>query len=140
MSTIGFLPDSEIQIYNNNNPNISPSSSTNTTNTGLRWRLDTGPTHLYTVTFQEVSTNDGAIIPCKGFIDVDTILESRYSKLPMVTRSAVSFLMRGTTSSGSSKLHSITFHLMDCFLLSKKLISYFLLVQVASMLIFEARS
>ena len=68
ISTIGFLPDGEIQIYNNNNnPNSSFPSSTTTTNTGLRWRLDAGPTHLDTVTFQVVSSNINAfyILPEK---------------------------------------------------------------------------
>ena len=62
ISTIGFLPDGEIQIYNNNNPNSSSSSSTTTINTktGLRWRLHASQGHLDTVTFQVVSLNDGA--------------------------------------------------------------------------------
>lgn len=107
ISTIGFLPDGEIQIYNNNNPNSSSSSSTTattTTNTGLRWRLDAGPTHLDTVTFQVVSSNDGAILQYKGFIDRGARLESRYSKRSITIRGAVTFLMRDATSSGGSKL------------------------------------
>merc|ERR1711982_291566 len=61
--------------------------------TGLRWRLDAGPTHLDTCTFQVVS-DDGAILQYKGFIDRGARLESRFSKRSITIRGAVTFLMR----------------------------------------------
>ena len=122
MSTIGFLPYGEMKIHNNNNPNSSSSSSATTTDTnnGIRWLLDSSLTHLDTVKFQVVSSNDGAIMQCKVFIDRGARLVSSYSKRSITIRCAVSFLMRDTTSSGGSKLHSATFYLMDYVLLSKK--------------------
>ncbi|KAL9181078.1 hypothetical protein ACHAXT_009883 [Thalassiosira profunda] len=66
--------------------------------TGLRWRLDPGPTHLDTCTFQVLS-DDGAILQYKGFVDRGSRLEARVSKRSVTMRGAVSFLMRDTESS-----------------------------------------
>mmetsp|Transcript_10348 Transcript_10348/g.13856 ORF Transcript_10348/g.13856 Transcript_10348/m.13856 type:complete len:791 (+) Transcript_10348:206-2578(+) len=60
---------------------------------GLRWRLDPGPTHLDTCTFQVLS-DDGAVLQYKGFIDRGARLEARFSKRPIVIRGAVTFQMR----------------------------------------------
>ena len=60
---------------------------------GLRWRLDPGPTHLDTCTFQVLS-DDGAILQYKGFVDRGSRLEARISKRPVTMRGSVSFLMR----------------------------------------------
>ena len=60
---------------------------------GLRWRLDPGPTHLDTCTFQ-VLNEDGAIIQYKGFLDRGARLESRFSKRAIKIRGAVTFQMR----------------------------------------------
>ena len=61
--------------------------------TGLRWRLDPGPTHLDTCTWQVLS-HDGAILQYKGFIDRGARLEARFSKRPIKIRGAVTFQMR----------------------------------------------
>lgn len=60
---------------------------------GLRWRLDPGPTHLDTCTFQVLS-DDGAILQYKGFVDRGSRLEARVSKRSVSMRGGVSFLMR----------------------------------------------
>lgn len=60
---------------------------------GLRWRLDPGPTHLDTCTFQ-VLNEDGAIIQYRGFLDRGARLESRFSKRAIKIRGAVTFQMR----------------------------------------------
>lgn len=60
---------------------------------GLRWRLDPGPTHLDTCTFQ-VLNEDGAVIQYIGFLDRGARLESRFSKRPVKIRGAVTFQMR----------------------------------------------
>ena len=60
---------------------------------GLRWRLDPGPTHLDTCTFQVLNT-DGTILLYRGFIDRGARLEARFSKRPMRIRGSVSFQMR----------------------------------------------
>jgi len=60
---------------------------------GLRWRLDPGPTHLDTCTFQVLS-DDGAILQYKGFLDRGSRLEARVSKRSVTMRGGVSFLMR----------------------------------------------
>lgn len=60
---------------------------------GLRWRLDPGPTHLDTCTFQVLS-DDGAILQYKGFVDRGSRLEARVSKRSVTMRGGVSFLMR----------------------------------------------
>jgi len=60
---------------------------------GLRWRLDPGPTHLDTCTFQVLS-EDGAILQYKGFVDRGSRLEARVSKRSVTMRGGVSFLMR----------------------------------------------
>lgn len=60
---------------------------------GLRWRLDPGPTHLDTCTFQVLS-DDGAILQYKGFVDRGSRFEARVSKRSVSMRGGVSFLMR----------------------------------------------
>lgn len=60
---------------------------------GLRWRLDPGPTHLDTCTFQVLS-NDGTILQYRGFIDRGARLEARFSKRPLRIRGSVQFQMR----------------------------------------------
>lgn len=60
---------------------------------GLRWRLDPGPTHLDTCTFQVLSS-DGTILQYRGFIDRGARLESRFSKRPIKIRGSVMFQMR----------------------------------------------
>ncbi|GFH45291.1 hypothetical protein CTEN210_01765 [Chaetoceros tenuissimus] len=64
---------------------------------GLKWRLDPGPTHLDTCTFQVLS-EDGAILQYRGFMDRGARLESRFSKRSIKIRGAVSFQMRGSES------------------------------------------
>jgi hypothetical protein len=65
---------------------------------GLRWRLDPGPTHLDTITFQVLSS-DGTILQYRGFIDRGARLESRFSKRPIKIRGSVEFQMRDTAVS-----------------------------------------
>lgn len=60
---------------------------------GLRWRLDPGPTHLDTCTFQVLS-EDGAILQYRGFVDRGSRLEARLSGRSVSMRGGVSFLMR----------------------------------------------
>jgi hypothetical protein len=60
---------------------------------GLRWRLDPGPTHLDTCTFQ-VLGDDGTVLQYRGFIDRGARLESRFSKRPTTIRGSVMFQMR----------------------------------------------
>jgi hypothetical protein len=60
---------------------------------GLRWRLDPGPTHLDTCTFQ-VLGDDGTILQYRGFIDRGARLEARFSKRRMRIRGSVMFQMR----------------------------------------------
>lgn len=60
---------------------------------GLRWRLDPGPTHLDTCTFQVLSS-DGTILQYRGFIDRGARLEARFSKRPLTIRGSVEFQMR----------------------------------------------
>ena len=60
---------------------------------GLRWRLDPGPTHLDTCTFQ-VLGSDGTILQYRGFIDRGARLEARFSKRPIKIRGSVQFQMR----------------------------------------------
>ena len=60
---------------------------------GLRWRLDPGPTHLDTCTFQVLS-EDGAIFQYRGFVDRGSRLEARLSRRSVTIRGGVSFLMR----------------------------------------------
>jgi len=64
---------------------------------GLQWRLDPGPTHLDTCTFQVLS-EDGAILQYRGFMDRGARLESRFSKRSIKIRGAVSFQMRDSTA------------------------------------------
>lgn len=60
---------------------------------GLRWRLDPGPTHLDTCTFQ-VLGEDGTVLQYRGFIDRGARLEARFSKRPIRIRGSVMFQMR----------------------------------------------
>jgi len=60
---------------------------------GLRWRLDPGPTHLDTCTFQ-VLGEDGTVLQYRGFIDRGARLESRISRRPLRIRGSVMFQMR----------------------------------------------
>lgn len=69
---------------------------------GLKWRLDPGPTHLDTCTFQVLS-EDGAILQYRGFMDRGARLESRFSKRSIKIRGAVSFQMRGSESDYGAK-------------------------------------
>lgn len=70
---------------------------------GLRWRLDPGPTHLDTCTFQVLS-DDGAILQYKGFVDRGSRLEARISKRSVTMRGGVSFLMRDAELGGGGAL------------------------------------
>jgi hypothetical protein len=60
---------------------------------GLRWRLDPGPTHLDTCTFQ-VLTEDGTVLQYRGFLDRGARLEARFSGRPTRIRGSVMFQMR----------------------------------------------
>lgn len=60
---------------------------------GLRWRLDPGPTHLDTCTFQVLS-DDGTVLQYRGFIDRGARLEARFSGRPTNIRGSVVFQMR----------------------------------------------
>ena len=60
---------------------------------GLRWRLDPGPTHLDTCTFQ-VLGEDGTVLQYRGFIDRGARLEARFSKRSTTIRGSVMFQMR----------------------------------------------
>ena len=66
---------------------------------GLRWRLDPGPTHLDTCTFQVLS-DDGAILQYRGFVDRGSRVEARISKRSVAMRGSVSFLMRDAEMGG----------------------------------------
>jgi nitrite reductase/ring-hydroxylating ferredoxin subunit len=70
---------------------------------GLRWRLDPGPTHLDTCTFQVLS-DDGAILQYKGFVDRGSRLEARVSKRSVTMRGGVSFLMRDADGCGGDDM------------------------------------
>lgn len=67
---------------------------------GLRWRLDPGPTHLDTCTFQVLS-DDGAILQYKGYADRGSRLEARVSKRPVTMSGRISFLMRDAEGGGA---------------------------------------
>lgn len=67
---------------------------------GLRWRLDPGPTHLDTVTFQVLS-EDGTVLQYRGFIDRGARLEARFSKRPTRIRGSVMFQMRDGDIAGT---------------------------------------
>lgn len=79
MTTVVFKPEGEIEVA----PPLQ----------GLRWRLDPGPTHLDTCTFQ-VLGDDGTILQYRGFVDRGARLESRFSRRPIKIRGAVTFQMR----------------------------------------------
>lgn len=78
-TTVVFMPEGEVSV----DPPLR----------GLRWRLDPGPTHLDTCTFQVLS-EDGAILEYKGFMDRGARLESRFSRRSIKVRGAVSLQMR----------------------------------------------
>ena len=61
---------------------------------GLRWRLDPGPTHLDTCTFQVLS-DEGTVLQYRGFIDRGARVESRFSGRSTKIRGSVMFQMRG---------------------------------------------
>jgi len=84
-TTVSFRPDGDVTV-------AAPMQ-------GLRWRLDPGPTHLDTVTFQVLS-DDGAILQYKGFVDRGSRLEARISKRSVKVRGSVSFLMRDADTAG----------------------------------------
>ncbi len=60
---------------------------------GLRWRLDPGPTHLDTCTFQVLS-EDGTVLQYRGFIDRGSRVEARFSGRSTRIRGSVMFQMR----------------------------------------------
>lgn len=84
-STVEFLEQGNVQVA----PPLE----------GLRWRLDPGPTHLDTCTFQVLSTLDGTILQYRGFIDRGARLEARFSKRLIKIRGSVQFQMRDGASS-----------------------------------------
>jgi len=57
---------------------------------GLRWRLDAGPTHMDTATFQ-VRGSDGLVFMYKGFLDRGARLESRISGRSISIKGTVSW-------------------------------------------------
>jgi len=79
ISTVVFRPEGQVDV--------APPMK------GLRWRLDPGPTHLDTCTFQ-VLGEDGTILQYRGFIDRGARLEARFSKRRMRIRGSVMFQMR----------------------------------------------
>jgi hypothetical protein len=79
VSTVVFEPQGEV--------NVAPPVQ------GLRWRLDPGPTHLDTCTFQVLS-EDGTVLQYRGFIDRGARLESRFSGRSTKIRGSVMFQMR----------------------------------------------
>jgi hypothetical protein len=82
-STIVFKPEGKIEVA----PPLK----------GLKWRLDPGPTHLDTCTFQVLS-EDGTILQYRGFMDRGARLESRFSKRSIKIRGTVSFQMRDSNN------------------------------------------
>ena len=79
VSTVEFSPQGKVEVA----PPLE----------GLRWRLDPGPTHLDTCTFQVLS-DDKTILQYRGFIDRGARLESRFSRRPIKIRGSVMFQMR----------------------------------------------
>ncbi len=79
ISTVVFEPHGEVTVA----PPLQ----------GLRWRLDPGPTHLDTCTFQ-VLGEDGTVLQYRGFIDRGARLEARFSKRSTKIRGSVMFQMR----------------------------------------------
>lgn len=79
ISSVTFMPNGEVSIA----PPLQ----------GLRWRLDPGPTHLDTCTFQALS-EDGTVLQYRGFIDRGARLEARFSGRPIKIRGSVMFQMR----------------------------------------------
>jgi len=83
-STVTFLENGDVKVA----PPLE----------GLRWRLDPGPTHLDTCTFQVLSTLDGTVLQYRGFIDRGARLEARFSKRLIKIRGSVQFQMRDGAS------------------------------------------
>ena len=79
VSIVQFAPEGQVEV--------SPPLQ------GLRWRLDPGPTHLDTCTFQVLS-EDGTILQYRGFLDRGARLESRFSKRSIKIQGSVTFQMR----------------------------------------------
>jgi len=79
VSSVTFMPNGEVNI-------AAPLQ-------GLRWRLDPGPTHLDTCTFQALS-EDGTVLQYRGFIDRGARLEARFSGRSIKIRGSVMFQMR----------------------------------------------
>lgn len=79
VSKVEFLPQGQVSVK----PPLE----------GLRWRLDPGPTHLDTCTFQVLS-DDKTILQYRGFIDRGARLEARFSRRPIKIRGSVMFQMR----------------------------------------------
>ncbi|CAJ1912528.1 unnamed protein product [Cylindrotheca closterium] len=85
-STVVFEPQGEVSVA----PPLQ----------GLRWRLDPGPTHLDTCTFQVLS-EDGTVLQYRGFIDRGARLEARFSKRSIGIRGSVMFQMRDGDIAGT---------------------------------------
>jgi hypothetical protein len=83
-----IIGNSVVTLLENGNVQVPPPLE------GLRWRLDPGPTHLDTCTFQVLSTIDRTILQYRGFIDRGARLEARFSKRPIRIRGSVMFQMR----------------------------------------------
>lgn len=79
ISTVVFRPQGQVEV----DPPMR----------GLRWRLDPGPTHLDTVSFQ-VMAEEGTILQYRGFIDRGARLEAQFSKRRIRIRGSVMFQMR----------------------------------------------
>ena len=65
---------------------------------GLTWKLDPGPTHLDTCTFQVLAEEDGTVLQYRGFIDRGARLEARFSGRPLRIRGSVVFRMRSESN------------------------------------------
>eukprot|EP00546_Thalassionema_frauenfeldii_P018499 CAMPEP_0178902382 /NCGR_PEP_ID=MMETSP0786-20121207/4571_1 /TAXON_ID=186022 /ORGANISM="Thalassionema frauenfeldii, Strain CCMP 1798" /LENGTH=654 /DNA_ID=CAMNT_0020573637 /DNA_START=39 /DNA_END=2003 /DNA_ORIENTATION=+ len=59
---------------------------------GLNWRLDPGPTHLDTCTFQVLAGDN--ILLYRGFLDRGARLEARFSKRPLSIKGKVQLQLR----------------------------------------------
>lgn len=64
---------------------------------GLRWRLDQGPTHLDTLSFQ-IEGQDGLSFEYKGFLDRGARLETRFSGRRLKLKGFVSWQLRPETA------------------------------------------
>eukprot|EP00980_Cylindrotheca_fusiformis_P007106 scaffold1489_cov194-Cylindrotheca_fusiformis.AAC.16 len=85
ISTVVFEPHGEVSVA----PPLQ----------GLRWRLDPGPTHLDTCTFQ-VLGEDGTVLQYRGFVDRGARLEALFSKRSIAIRGSVMFQMRDGDAPG----------------------------------------